>query len=222
MSLRDTITAATKEAQEGGLSFGKKEPEAEAEKPASSGFVKKSTASAKPAREAASSVRVSSSPARKQETSGALFRKKTDAEKETEKADRRKRREEEDFRRQGYQILLDRDEEYRKSEHVWWIVIGIGFAFTVISLIMTYVLPDAARDLTQPAGKISIALLFAAYACIIGGFVYDWRKRRPKRKEVERKVDGMTQKKLAQLFEEERKLRAEKEAAKKAAKAEKK
>ena len=220
MSLRDTINAATKEAQDGGLTFGKKanEAEAETEKPASTGFTKKSTAKAKPAREAGSSVRTASEPSRKSADTGGLFRKKTEKEKETEKADRRKRREEEDFRRQANQILLNRNEEYRKSERMWWVVIGIGFAFTIISLIMTYVIPDAAHDLTQPAGKISIGLLFAAYACIIGGFVYDWRKRRPVRKEIERKVDGMTQKKLAQLFEEERKLRAEEEAAKKASK----
>ena len=225
MSLRDTINAATKEAQDGGLSFGKKAETADAaaEKPSSTGFTKKSTAKAKPAREAGASVRVSSEPPRKAATqSGGLFRKKTDAEKESEKADRRKRREEEDFRRQGYQILLNRDESYRKSERVWWIVIGVGFAFTIASLVMTYVLPDAAHDLTQPAGKISIGLLFAAYACIIGAFVYDWRKRRPARKEVERKVDGMTQKKLSQLFEEERTRRAAEEAEKKAKRAAKK
>lgn len=223
MSLRDTINAATKEAQDGGLTFGKKasEGEAEAEKSSSAGFVKKSTARAKPAREAGSSVRTVSGGGKKASEPaegglGGLFRKKSAEEKESEKADRRKRREEEDFRHQAYQILLNRDQEYRRGEKVWWAAIGAGFAFTIISLVLTYVLPEASRDLTMTAGKVSIGLLTAAYACIIGAFVYDWRKRRPLRKEVEKKVDGMTQKKLSQLFEEERVRRAEEEVAKKA------
>ena len=220
MSLRDTINAATKEAQDGGLSFGKKSKEAEAEaEKTSTGFVRKSTAKAKPVREAGASVRAAG--AKAPEPAGGLFRKKTDAEKETEKADRRKRREEEDFRRQAQQILLSRDEQYKNSERIWWISIGIGFAFTILSLILTYTVPEA-RDITKNAGLVSIGLLFAAYACIIGGFIYDWRKRRPLRKEVEKKVDGMTDKKLAQLFEEERRIRAAEEAEKQAKKAAKK
>ena len=61
MSLRDTITGATKEAREATASLSKKENSEEAERPTYSAFGRKSAATAKPAREAASSVRVSGS-----------------------------------------------------------------------------------------------------------------------------------------------------------------
>jgi len=61
MSLRDTITGATKEAREATASLSKKETSEETERPSYSAFGRKSAATAKPVREAAASVRVSGS-----------------------------------------------------------------------------------------------------------------------------------------------------------------
>ena len=84
--------------------------------------------------------------------------------------------------------------------------------------------PNANSELTTAAGIVSIVSLILAYGFIIGAFVYDWVKRRPIRKATEKKVQGMTDKKILELFEKERieeSKRAAEKAARKAAKGQK-
>ena len=105
--------------------------------------------------------------------------------KEAKKAEQRKQREKEDFRNRGYDLVLRSNPEYKRSEKVWWILLGIGFGMTIVSLVMVYVFPSADTALTTFSGVVSVGSLVLAYGFIIGGFIYDWVKRRPMRKAAE-------------------------------------
>ena len=230
MSLRDTLEGAQKEAKENVSTFTSpkaKDTDESDDKPATSSksIGRKSAASGKPVREAASSVRVvSGSGAKGKKTSSGGLGGSTPASKEARKAERRKERDKEDFRNRGYDLMLRSDPDYKRTEKVWWVLLIVGFATTIVSLVMVYVFPNANSELTTAAGIISIVSLILAYGFIIGAFVYDWVKRRPIRKATEKKVQGMTDKKILELFEKERieeSKRAAEKAARKAAKGQK-
>ena len=244
MSLRDTIDGARKEAQEAGGLTGNVKPatdakpektergakaersgkdEAEKRDPMTTRSYRSSAAGAKPSREAASTVRTASS-GPTAGMGGGLFGGggSTPAQKEARKEEKRKQREEEDFRQRGYDLILRTNEEYRRTDRTWWILIGVGFGMTIVSLILVWAFPADSTNYQTIVGIASVASLVLAYGLIIGAFVYDWRVRRPVRKAAERKVAGYSDKKLAELFEAERRRenaaqvarQAEKEAAK--------
>ena len=242
MSLRDTIDGARKEAQEaGGLTGNVKTAAPKAEKPERGAKAEKSgkdeaekrdpmttrsyhssAAGAKPSREAASTVRTASSGSTAGMGGGVFGRGGTPAEKEARKEEKRRQREEEDFRQRGYDLILRSNEEYRRTDRTWWILIGVGFGMTIVSLILVWAFPTDSTDYQTIVGIASVASLVLAYGLIIGAFVYDWRVRRPVRKAAERQVASYSDKKLAELFEEQRRRenaadaarQAEKEAAK--------
>lgn len=243
MSLRDTIDGARKEAQEaGGLSGNVKSAAPKAEKPNRGAKAEKSgkdeaekrdpmttrsyhssAAGAKPSREAASTVRAASSSGSTPGMGGGLFGGGGSPEqKEARKEEKRRQREEEDFRQRGYDLILRSNEEYRRTDRTWWILIGVGFGMTIVSLILVWAFPADSTNYQTIVGIASVASLVLAYGLIIGAFVYDWRVRRPVRKAAERKVASYSDKKLAELFEEQRRREnaadaarlAEKEAAK--------
>ena len=243
MSLRDTVDGARKEAQEaGGLSGNVKSAAPKAEKPDRGAKAEKSgkdeaekrdpmttrsyhssAAGAKPSREAASTVRAASSSGSTPGMGGGLFGGGGSPEqKEARKEEKRRQREEEDFRQRGYDLILRSNEEYRRTDRTWWILIGVGFGMTIVSLILVWAFPADSTNYQTIVGIASVASLVLAYGLIIGAFVYDWRVRRPVRKAAERKVASYSDKKLAELFEEQRRREnaadaarlAEKEAAK--------
>ena len=139
--------------------------------------------------------------------------KKTKEQKEAERAERRKRREEEDYRNQAFTLLLNQNPDYKKSDRLWWILLGIGFVATLVSLIITFLAPPNGAY-TSVSGIVSIGSLIVAYVFIITGFVFDWIKRRPIRKETEKKLAGLSNKKIAELFAKERKAEMERNVAK--------
>lgn len=185
MSLRDTIAGATKEAREATASLSKKDNSEEAERPSYSAFGRKSAATAKPAREAAASVRVSGSGAPKS--------------KEEKRAERARQREREDIRSRGFEAMLRADSDYHRAERIWWVFLGLGFVATIITLVLSYMVPES-RDLNTGVGMISAIMLVFAYFCIFGSVVYSFFKMRPLRKKVEAKVAGMTDKKLNDFY----------------------
>lgn len=187
MSLRDTIAGATKEAREATASLSKKDNSEEAERPPYSAFGRKSAATAKPAREAAASVRVSGS------GSGAP------KSKEEKRAERARQREREDIRSRGFEAMLRADSEYHHAERVRWVFLGLGFVATIITLVLSYMVPES-RDLNTGVGMISAIMLVFAYFCIFGSVVYSFFKMRPLRKKIEAKVAGMTDKKLNDFY----------------------
>ena len=219
MSLRDTIEGARSEVTQG--SNPKNDAEVAAAKKGSS---RKSSANAKPVREKAASVRTVSKNSKKAAalSSSLPGAKKTKEQKEAERAERRKRREEEDYRNQAFTLLLNQNPDYKKSDRLWWILLGIGFVSTLVSLIITFVAPVTDGNYGSTRGIIQIGSLVVAYLFIIAGFVYDWVKRRPIRKEAEKKIAGMSDKKIAEMFARERKAEVERNAAKGETKVEKK
>lgn len=196
MSLRDTIDAARKEAEGNAALPKKKETDAPAAEEERSGFSRKSVAKAKPVREAGSSVRVESKP----KSRGPLAKPESKDEKRERK---RKERESDDLRNRAYDVMMRSIPGYKKTERVFWVFLGVGMAFAVLSLVVAYAL-GGQTDITTPAGIASVVTLVLAYAAIIGGIVYDLVKRRPFRREAESRVRGMTDKKIMELLERDR------------------
>ena len=156
MSLRDTITGATKEAREATASLSKKENSEETERPSYSAFARKSAASAKPAREAAASVRVSGS--------GSSSSPKS---KEVKRAARARQREREDIRSRGFEAMLGADQVYHSAKRIWWVFLCLGFVAFIITLALYYLVPES-RDLNTGVGIISDIMLVFADLCSFG------------------------------------------------------
>ena len=197
MSLRDTIDGARREAEGNVIGRPKKEVEnlgaGEEEK---KGFSRSPAAKAKPLREAAASVRTASRP----KQTGALG---GEAETKEEKRERKRReREEQDFRNRAYDILLRSNPDYKRTERIFWIILGAGLALAVISLVCVYAFGQN-PDMGSWQGILSVGSLVAAYGFMIASFIYDWAKRRPYRKQTESRVRGLSDKKLLELLEQE-------------------
>ena len=208
MSLRDTIEGARREAEGNVVGRPKKEAEAVAsESDEKRGFSRSSAAKARPAREAAASVRTGSSTSSKGGILGG-----TSETKEEKRERKRRERDEAELRNRAYDLVLRDMPDYRRTERVFWVVVGVGLAMAVVSLVCAYVFGET-TDLGTWQGVLSVASLVGAYACIISGLVYDFVKRRPFRKQVQARVNSMTDKRLADLFEQDRaRSRAEREA----------
>ena len=206
MSLRDTIDAAKREAQEAGSIFGgkeKKDADKGSQQDESTGFSKRSTARAKPATAAASSVRVVSAEDAKEGRSG---KKASEMTKEERKADRAARRDADDRRVAAANILLKNDPDYAFTQKVWWVLLGAGLALTIFSFGVNSYLNRAENVDPDFASRLVIAAmvtLVVAYACIIGAFIFDLIKARPIRKRVDAEVKGLTKKKLEQIIRED-------------------
>ena len=215
MSLRDTIEGARDEAKVTVDAMAKKPKEdkpVDGEKPVAaydpfkSG--KSSAAGAKPSREAAASVRMEGERSKKNPVTMT---------KEEKKAARAEERRLEDRRNTAYDYILKGDENYTKTNKTWWILLGVGFAMTIVSLIFTYVLGDEGG-----MGVVAIAALVLAYGFIIAAFVYDFTKRRKFRKSAEKRLQGMNDKKVAEFVKAENAKAIAADAEKEAAKAAKK
>ncbi|WP_321970631.1 APC family permease [Paratractidigestivibacter sp.] len=213
MSLRDTIEGARDEAKVTVDAMAKKSKDGSggdkavpAYDPFKSG--KSSAAGARPAREAAASVRMEGDRTKKNPATMT---------KEEKKAARAEERRLEDKRNTAYDYMLKDNPEYKATNKTWWILLGVGFAMTIVSLIFTYVLGNGGM------GLIALIALVLAYAFIIAAFVYDFRKRRKFRKAAEKRLQGMNDKRVAEYVKEQnekaRAEQAEQEAAKAAKKA---
>lgn len=179
------------------------------------GVARKSAASAKPARSAASSVRVQPATAkgrRKKLEKGESLEGLTKQEK---KARKQELRAEEDRRYTASTILLKQDEDYTKRRRVWWALLGTGMLIIIALWIWLFGLSNTGGKVTSGAQMVAIVI---AYAVIIAAFVYDFTRIRPIRNMYRDQVEGMSTNKLNALIEraaaEEDRKRAEKEAAK--------
>ena len=198
MSLKDTIEGARREAEGNVVGRPKKEAEAigsgdEAKK----GFVKSSTAKAKPAREAGSSVRTAGRSKQKDAFGNTV------ESKEEKKERKRREREEQDLRNRAYDIMMRSIPGYRDTEKRFWVLLGVGMVLAVISLVCAGMFGQT-MDTSTWQGLLSVASLVLAYVFIIASFIYDLVKRRPFRKEAEARVRSLSDKRLAQLLEEAR------------------
>lgn len=198
MSLRDTIEGARREAEGNVVGRPKKEAESlglgEEER---KGFVKSSSAKARPVREAASSVRVESKPKQTD-----MFGNKAET-KEEKKERKRREREEQDLRNRAYDLVIRSIPGYRKTEKFFWGLLGVGMLLAVVSLVCASVFGQTVNVSTWE-GILSVGSLVLAYVFIIASFVYDLARRRPYRKEAEARVRGLSDKRLNALLEEAR------------------
>lgn len=178
------------------------------------GFAKRSVARAKPAREAAANVRVvTSSGKTKSRGSGTA-----PASKEERKAERAREREENDRADAVSQILLESDPAYKPRRRIWWILIGGGFVAMAGSLIPMAIDSEQAQNYMSPLGIFSVICMIIAYILIIAGFVYDFVKIRPMRKQSQRVAGGLTRKAMQKVLDDDRRARAAERAAKDEAK----
>ncbi len=207
MSLRDTIEGARREAEGNVVGRPKKEVESLVGDDERKGFSRSSAAKARPAREAAASVRSASKP------DAGVFGK---SETKEEKRDRKRReREESDLKTRAYDLVLRNMPEYRRTDRIFWIVVGVGMAFAIVSLVGMYAFGNEV-DITTVQGMVASGSLLVAYACIIGAIIYDFVKRRPFRKQAQASVNGLSEKRLVELFEQERAKQLARKAAKEA------
>ena len=147
MSLRDTIEGARREAEGNAAGRPKKEV-ATVVGEEKKGFSKSSASKARPAREAAASVRTVSS----------SYKAGTQTAPETkqEKRERREReRSENTLRTRAYDLVLRDNAEYRSCEKTFWIIVGTGTFFAVASLVETYVFGQNV-DLTSWQGVLCV------------------------------------------------------------------
>ena len=141
------------------------------------GVARKSAASAKPARQAASSVRVvpaSSKARRKELEKGENLEGLSKEEKRARKA---KQRAKEDRIYTVSNILLKQDEDYTKRRRIWWIVLAIGMVLVVAIWASLY------------------------FVIILGDFIYDFARIRPLRNMYRAQAEGMSENKLNALIE---------------------
>ena len=151
------------------------------------GVARKSAASAKPARQAASSVRIvpASSKARRKEL-----------EKGAKRARKAKQRAKEDRIYTVSNILLKQDEDYTKRRRIWWIVLAIGMVLVVAIWASLYFAP--AGMVSSPVQMVGIVL---SYVIILGDFIYDFARIRPLRNMYRAQAEGMSENKLNALIE---------------------
>ena len=203
MSLIDTIKGAREEAAEAGSLLSSKKNESAAQSTtesettsSSAGFSRRSAARAKPAREAAGSVRTSA-------------KSQAEMSKEEKKAAREARRTEEDLLYEAKKAYLNMNEAYRASQRLWWGLLGGGMACSIISfMIMRYM--QSGQSSSESMATVSVVFMVLAYALIIGAFIYDLVKVRPMRNEANDKLGGMSKKRLNQLIADEEARKAAK------------
>lgn len=164
------------------------------------GVARKSAASAKPARAAASSVRVvpaSSKARRKEIEKGEDLSNLSKEEKRERKA---KQRAQEDRIYTVSNILLKKDEDYLKRRKIWWGLLGAGMVLVVVVWISLY---GASQSATKVTGPIQMAGIILAYVVIIGAFIYDFARIRPLRNLYRSQAEGMSENKLNSFIERE-------------------
>ncbi len=164
------------------------------------GVARKSASSAKPARQAASSVRVvpaTSKSRRAKLDAGESLAGLSRAEKRARKQQRRML---EDRIMTATNYLLQDVPGYSGRRRVWWAFLIVGIVSIVIAWLTLYM---SGRATTDPVfSGLSIATIVIAYAAIIGGFIYDYARIRPMRNEVRARVEGMTESKLISVITE--------------------
>lgn len=196
MSLRETITGAKEEflnQRSATTSDDKNEDDA-----SKSGIARRSAAKAKPAREAASGVRVvSTSGASKRSSSRPLT-------KEERQADRAERQRVQDRIVMASNAMLAHDPTYKSRRRIWWGLIIAGLVGTALSFIVMYGTPqNAGEQLRTNMGIVAIVALVIAYGGIIGALIYEFVRIRPLRNAMDAKARGMSAKRLDAIIQED-------------------
>lgn len=163
------------------------------------GMARKSASSAKPARAAASSVRVVPSSAKAKRAAAERGEDLSNLSKEEKKARKAELRRQEDRIYTASNALLKEDATYVRFRRVWMALIAVG----VIALVGTWVaLMVFGQDgVASGAGQTAqIALLVIAYAAIIIALIFDFIKIRPIRNACRATAAGLSDAKLDEVI----------------------
>lgn len=189
MSLRDILEGARQEMQDN-LSVLSEKRETSSESESKSGFSRKSSAKARPSRQAGASVRTA--PTR---TARATETKEQRAER------RRQERELDDARLKVRELLLKANPRFKKIDRIYWICLGVGVFWALLSLLFAFIFKGN-NDINTWQGLVSVVTLVIAYICIVVSFLYDIIKRRPMRMELDSRVRSLSEKKLRDMISE--------------------
>lgn len=177
------------------------------------GAARKSASSAKPARAAASSVRVVPATSKERRRELQQGESLEGLSKEEKKARKQEMRLREDRMMSAANILMKRDDEYNKKRYIFWALVIVGMVVALAVWLLMSFSPTIGQSPVVQFGGIVIA-----YAAVIGGFIYDLVAIRPIRNYYKATVAGMTDRKVLDVLEESAKEDERKRAEKKAAK----
>ncbi|AEB06171.1 hypothetical protein Corgl_0042 [Coriobacterium glomerans PW2] len=162
------------------------------------GVARRSAASAKPAREAAGSVRVapaSSRDRRRQLEQGESLQGLT---REEKRARRQQRRIQEDRIFDVSNILMKQDDDYRKRRGHLWIVVGVAAVLAAATIIIMFAMRR--RALIPPASLQFVSFIIF-YGVMIVALIYDAVRLRPIRNFYRAQAQGLSERKLVSLLE---------------------
>lgn len=177
------------------------------------GAARKSASSAKPARAAASSVRVVPATSKERRRELQQGESLEGLSKEEKKARKQEMRLREDRMMSAANILMKRDDEYNKKRYIFWALVIVGMVVALAVWLLMSFSPTIGQSPVVQFGGIIIA-----YAAVIGGFIYDLVAIRPIRNYYKATVAGMTDRKVLDVLEESAKEDERKRGEKKAAK----
>lgn len=190
MSLMDTIKGAREEVD---TSRGTSNKPADnttdaAGQRSQQGFTRRSATKAKPSRRQAAGVRMV--------TSSGKAKSKVNQTKEERKAERKHDREVGDLRYNvTEQVLRDRS-DYQAAHKVWWRLLIAGVILMVAAVALYLIVSNMGTNAPEILGVLGLVTMVSAYIVVIIGLIYDWRKIRPLRREAEKYVDSMSEKRL--------------------------
>lgn len=157
------------------------------------GATRKSASSAKPARAAASSVRVvpaSNKARRKQEERGESLEGLS---KEEKRARKRELRAQEDRRYAVADEMLKSDQDYPQRRRVFWALVVAGVIIIAAAwLLLSNVGGIAGAMDARTLNLVEIVIIVLGYVAIIGAMIYDFVRIRPLRNYYRSKAEGMT------------------------------
>lgn len=152
------------------------------------GMARKSASSAKPAREAAGSVRVvpsSSKAKRAQLERGEDLSRLSKEERKARKAEINRA---EDRVYSVTDQLMKEDPAYPRLRRIWWMLLVLG----IVSLVLAWVVLTVGEG-DESLQLVQISLIVLAYAAIIGAFIFDMAKIRPIRNAARMEAEGMSE-----------------------------
>ena len=124
---------------------------------------RKSASSAKPARAAASSVRVVPASAKAKRAAAERGEDLSNLSKEEKKARKAELRRQEDLIYTAANALLKENEDYTRLRRIWWVLLGVGIAALVGTWVLLAVFgSDAGNSSFAQTGQL--VLIIAAYA----------------------------------------------------------
>lgn len=162
------------------------------------GATRRGAGSAKPARAAASSVRVVPASAKARRKAAERGENLEGLSKEERRARKREERAREDRLFDVSNILLKEDEDYKRYRKIFWGILIAGVVF----IVLTWVILAGAQAVGAGTSGNPLELVFIvlSYAAIIGAFVFDMVKIRPIRNYYRSMAEGMSERKIGDVL----------------------